>query len=204
MPQIFVSTRLDCTEAISAAHSMTTGFTFKPRLWPIWFMISPSTPMRAPFSSLQNGMSLSMATVSTPGVTVLIDIAAGAVGMGKSDAIRITSRIAKSHPLMTVCLLSYFGALRTRAAVSVIPLTPFVITDPLGARRPTVSMAAQVLRAGRDAPDDASGDPAAGTLPRRAQRPTDRYASAATTGPPGRRRATSVRGSRSRWQARYP
>src|SRR5579884_38678 len=78
MPQMLVSTRPDCTDWISAAHSITTGSIFSPSLSAIAVMISPSIPMILPLSSLQNGMSLSIATIRTPGLMVLIALAVAA------------------------------------------------------------------------------------------------------------------------------
>src|SRR5579884_262602 len=45
MPQMLVSTRPDCTDWISAAHSITTGSIFSPSLSAIAVMISPSILM---------------------------------------------------------------------------------------------------------------------------------------------------------------
>src|SRR5438874_208693 len=87
MPHILVSMRPDWTDWISAAHSITTGSTFSPSLSAMAVMISPSIPMILPPSSLQYGMSLSMPTIRTPGLTVLTAAAAPAVGAGMATVV---------------------------------------------------------------------------------------------------------------------
>src|SRR5206468_1322269 len=72
-----------------AAHSITTGSTLRLSLSATAVMISPSMPMILPFSSLQYGMSLSMPTIKTPGLTVLTApvAAAAVVGAGTAAAV---------------------------------------------------------------------------------------------------------------------
>src|SRR5437773_11621726 len=85
MPHMLVSMRPDWTDWISAAHSITTGSTFSPILSAMAVRISPSMPMTLPLSSLQYGMSLSIPTIRTPGLTVLIAVLAAAAVVGAAD-----------------------------------------------------------------------------------------------------------------------